>query len=312
MFRSPCSWPVRRLRLRHGRDVRRGDARREPPGAPRRPVGDLALGHRRRDLPARRASSSFQDIAAAIAEGQAFGFPIATTIKENLHGRSRRLTVRRALPRRDPRRGLRLHARDPGRDRRLMFSMGRDRRLPLGGLWGTVNPHVQDAGERGGRRRRARRDPVPRDRRPGRRSTSRSRRPALIYISYFMCNIGVLIARRRGWPHKGAWFKLGSWGTIINILALVWGGADDHQHRPLDRSELFGDFGDDLRDTWSEPVHQHVHHVGGKPIAGLPDMPFFETTRRRRSCIVGAALLRRRPARPRGPASRPTSRPARR
>ena len=34
----------------------------------------------------------------------------------------------------------------------------------------------------------------------------------------------MLVARRRGWPHQGAWFKLGSWGTIINILALVWGG----------------------------------------------------------------------------------------
>src|SRR3546814_2707754 len=27
----------------------------------------------------------------------------------------------------------------------------------------------------------------------------------------------------RGWPHQGAWFKLGSWGTVINILALVYG-----------------------------------------------------------------------------------------
>ena len=46
-----------------------------------------------------------------------------------------------------------------------------------------------------------------------------------IYISYLLCNWGVLRARRRGWPHQGAWFKLGSWGTIINILALVWGAA---------------------------------------------------------------------------------------
>ncbi len=33
-----------------------------------------------------------------------------------------------------------------------------------------------------------------------------------------------ILARRRGWPQNGARFKLESWGTIINILALVWGG----------------------------------------------------------------------------------------
>ena len=46
----------------------------------------------------------------------------------------------------------------------------------------------------------------------------------MIYLSYFLCNLGVLVAPATGWPHQGAWFKLGSWGTIINILALVWGG----------------------------------------------------------------------------------------
>src|SRR5256885_9099092 len=35
----------------------------------------------------------------------------------------------------------------------------------------------------------------------------------MIYLSYILCNLGVLAARRKGWPHKGAWFSLGSWGT---------------------------------------------------------------------------------------------------
>ena len=25
----------------------------------------------------------------------------------------------------------------------------------------------------------------------------------MIYIAYFLCNLGVLVARRKGWPHAG-------------------------------------------------------------------------------------------------------------
>ncbi len=49
---------------------------------------------------------------------------------------------------------------------RLMFSMGRDRRMPLGGLWGKVKWH-QDAGQRGRRRGRPGRAAVLPDRQPG-------------------------------------------------------------------------------------------------------------------------------------------------
>ena len=45
----------------------------------------------------------------------------------------------------------------------------------------------------------------------------------MIYLSYILGNIAILLARFRGWPTESAPFKLGSWGTIINILALVWG-----------------------------------------------------------------------------------------
>jgi len=34
-----------------------------------------------------------------------------------------------------------------------------------------------------------------------------------------LCNLGVLMARTKGWPHKDGWFKLGSWARSINILA---------------------------------------------------------------------------------------------
>jgi urea carboxylase system permease len=47
----------------------------------------------------------------------------------------------------------------------------------------------------------------------------------MIYLSYILGNIAILGARLRGWPKESTPFKLGSWGTIVNILALVWGIA---------------------------------------------------------------------------------------
>src|SRR5579864_3408265 len=47
----------------------------------------------------------------------------------------------------------------------------------------------------------------------------------MIYLSYILGNVAILLARLRGWPKDAAPFKLGSWGTIVNVLALLWGGA---------------------------------------------------------------------------------------
>jgi amino acid transporter len=47
----------------------------------------------------------------------------------------------------------------------------------------------------------------------------------MIYLAYILGNIAILIARFRGWPKESAPFKLGQWGTIINILGLLWGVA---------------------------------------------------------------------------------------
>jgi urea carboxylase system permease len=47
----------------------------------------------------------------------------------------------------------------------------------------------------------------------------------MIYLSYILGNIAILGARLRGWPKESTPFKLGSWGTIVNVLALVWGIA---------------------------------------------------------------------------------------
>ncbi len=113
----------------------------------------------------------------------------------------------------------------------------------------------------------------------------------LIYTSYFLCNLGVLTARRTGWPHKGAYFKLGSWGTIINVLALVWGGSMILNFS-LWQSDIFGALGNQ---SWTIPASGSTaaQVIGlrtqtnptidtlsflGTPMTGLPQIPIFEFT----------------------------------
>jgi urea carboxylase system permease len=47
----------------------------------------------------------------------------------------------------------------------------------------------------------------------------------MIYLSYILGNVAILLARLKGWPKEAAPFKLGQWGLILNILGLVWGVA---------------------------------------------------------------------------------------
>jgi urea carboxylase system permease len=47
----------------------------------------------------------------------------------------------------------------------------------------------------------------------------------MIYLSYFLGNIVIMRARVRGWPKARAPFRLGRWGIVVNILALLYGGA---------------------------------------------------------------------------------------
>jgi amino acid transporter len=47
----------------------------------------------------------------------------------------------------------------------------------------------------------------------------------MIYLSYLLANFAILRARGRGFPRTVGAFSLGRWGTLVNVLALVWGGA---------------------------------------------------------------------------------------
>jgi amino acid transporter len=226
---------------------------------------------------------SFQDVGKAVETGQAFGFPIADTIKENLTstligsftlGELYLVFILIAV--------YVCTLAIQGATTRLMFSMGRDRRLPFGSMWGHVNPSFRT---------------------PANAAIAVGILAAIplllmgalgsiymaiaatgmIYLSYFLCNLGVFAARRKGWPHKGAWFSLGSWGTIINVLALIWGGVMVINIGIWTDPGLFGDFGNDLRNTWSNPFINTFLALGknadGTPnlLSGLPAWPVFET-----------------------------------
>jgi urea carboxylase system permease len=161
-----------------------------------------------------------------------------------------------------------------GATTRLMFSMGRDRRLPLGSLWGTVNATSRTPTNAAVAVGILAAVPFFFTDIPGLIATGAT---GLIYLSYLLCNLGVLVARLRGWPHQQAWFKLGGWGLVINILALIWGGLMLINFALWSDPALFGSgFGSDLRD-YTNPSLTAITS-GGNPISWLPDIPFFEGT----------------------------------
>jgi len=47
----------------------------------------------------------------------------------------------------------------------------------------------------------------------------------MIYLSYFLGNLVIMRARLRGWPKTSAPFRLGRWGLLVNVVALLYGGA---------------------------------------------------------------------------------------
>jgi urea carboxylase system permease len=230
---------------------------------------------------------SFKDMGAAVATGQAFGFPIADTIKDNLTfsiggvtlGELYLVVILIAV--------YVCTLAIQGATVRLMFSMGRDRRLPLGKTWAAVHPSFRT---------------------PTNASIAVGILAAIpflitgagaaiylaigatgtIYIAYILCNLGVLGARRRGWPHKGAFFKLGSWGTILNILALVWGGAMVINIGLWMWPEVFGVYGNELRNVWSNPFINTFLKFNGEVLDWLPAIPVFEALV---GTIVGAGAI---------------------
>ena len=218
---------------------------------------------------------SFKDIDKAIADGQAFGFPIANTITENLNqeiaggitfGELYLFVILASV--------FVCTLAIQGATTRLMFSMGRDGRLPLGGTWAHVNQTFRTPTNAAIAVGVLAALPIVLTGPLG-AATLAIAATGMIYLSYFLCNLGVLFARTRGWPKREAFFKLGSWGTIINIVALIYGGLMII-NIGLWVSPLFGDFGTDLR-ALSNPFINTFISWGGSVLDGLPAIPVFET-----------------------------------
>ncbi len=203
---------------------------------------------------------SFQDLDAAIAEGQAFGFPIATTLQQNLNlelvggitfGELYLFVILASV--------FVCTLAIQGATTRLMFSMGRDRRLPLGSVWAHVNQTFKTPTNAAIAVGILAAVPIILTGPLG-AATIAIAATGMIYLSYFLCNMGVLVARRRGWPKREAFFSLGNWGTVINILALVYGGIMIVNIAlwvsPIVRRLWHGSPGA------HEPVHQHVPELG--------------------------------------------------
>ena len=47
----------------------------------------------------------------------------------------------------------------------------------------------------------------------------------MIYLSYFLGNLAILLARLRGWPKTPAPFRLGRFGLVVNVIGLLYGAA---------------------------------------------------------------------------------------
>ena len=105
---------------------------------------------------------------------------------------------------------------------RLAFGMARDGKLPLGRVWNRVHTTLHTPigtciviGVLAG---------LPLLYYTG-AATIAIGATGMIYLSYILGNLAILLARLKGWPKEDAPFKLGSWGLIVNILGLVWGVA---------------------------------------------------------------------------------------
>jgi len=214
-------------------------------------------------------------IPAAIEDGLLGGFPIATIITSTLNGEIVAgitlgeiylLVILVSV--------FVCTLAIQGAATRMMFSMGRDRHLPLGSLWGRVQPRFKTPANAAVAVGVIAALPILFSG-PYNAFVLSIMATGLIYLSYFLCNFGVLLARRRGWPHKAAWFKLGSWGTVVNVLALIYGGVMI-LNIALWASPMFGDFGTDGRLFWNPFINSFLTFLD-QPLDWLPAWPLYET-----------------------------------
>ena len=219
----------------------------------------------------------------AIAEGQELGFPIATTIQATLTqeivagitvGEVYLFVILASV--------FVCTLAIQGAATRMMFSMSRDRHLPLGSLWGQVNGTFRTPANAAIAVGVLAAVPILVIGPLGGFSVSIAA-TGLIYLSYLLTNLGVLAARFKGWPQTPAWFSLGRWGKLVSILAIVYGGLMLLNIAIWQDPALFGDFGGAGRGITNPTIDGFIKPFG-QEIAGLPAWPIFET-------LVGALLV---------------------
>src|SRR5262245_21958231 len=165
---------------------------------------------------------------------------------------------------------------------RLMFSMGRDGHLPAGGWLGHVSPRFRTPANSAVTVGVIAALPILVVGPLAAISISIAG-TGLIYLSYFLCNAGVMGARLRGWPHTRAWFNLGRWGKLINAAALVYGGLMLINIALWNDPGLFGDFGSAGRAAWNPFINPFIKPFG-QELSWMPAWPLFET-------LVGLILV---------------------
>ena len=227
---------------------------------------------------------SIKDIPGQMAAGLGGQFPIANTILENLNtelfagitlGEIYLFVILASV--------FVCTMAIQGAASRMMFSMSRDGHLPGGRVWGNVNHRFKTPANATVAVGILAAIPILLVGPLGGYNLSFAA-TGLIYLSYFLCNVGVLLARLRGWPHTKAWFNLGRWGMLVNILALVYGGFMIINIALWSDQALFGNFGTASREFWN-PFINKLFQWNGEPLSGLPAWPMFE------SMVVALFLL---------------------
>ena len=212
----------------------------------------------------------------AIKEGQALGFPIATTITSVLIydiagtgitvGEVYLFVILVSV--------FVCTLAIQGAATRMMFSMSRDRHLPLGSIWGRVNSTFRTPANAAIAVGVLAAIPILVIGPAGGFSVSIAA-TGLIYLSYLLTNLGVLVARFRGWPKKPAWFNLGRWGKLVNLLAILYGGLMLINIGIWQDANLFGNFGGDGRAVTNPTIDTFIKPFGNA-ISGMPALPIFE------------------------------------
>jgi urea carboxylase system permease len=216
------------------------------------------------------------DMGAAITEGQALGFPIATTIQATLTAEiAAGITVGEIYLFVILASVFVCTLAIQGAATRMMFSMSRDRHLPLGSLWGQVNRTFRTPANAAIAVGILAAIPILVIGPLGGFSVSIAA-TGLIYLSYLLTNLGVLAARFRGWPHTPAWFNLGRWGKLVNVLAILYGGLMLLNIALWQDPGLFGDFGGAGRGITNPTIDGFIKPFGNA-IDGLPAWPIFES-----------------------------------